>query len=318
MASGSGDWFAVSFAASVVLASVVLAASVLTDTIGSGSASERAPAGPSAEPGIGPLVRDPSALMLAESSGDVLVGLAARPGGPVDLHVAASGGEKIAASSLRVRLGDRTVRVPARTGCPLACFRLAAPVLDGSPSRLSVELARPGKRSEVVRFTLPGRPPAPGAALMRAVGRTMGGLRSVAFVQTLSSGAATVRAQYVMQAPDRMRLEADSGWKTVIIGRKRWDWQGGRWIESTFPGLRAPNFPWAGASRARIIGDETVDGVRVRVVSLFKPDPRFPAWFRVFATTEGRVLRTEMIAPGHFMVDRYSRFDEPVRIEPPK
>jgi hypothetical protein len=32
---------------------------------------------------------------------------------------------------------------------------------------------------------------------------------------------------------------------------------------------------------------------------------------------DGRVLEMRMLAPAHFMVDRYRAFDEPAAVEPP-
>ena len=44
-----------------------------------------------------------------------------------------------------------------------------------------------------------------------------------------------------------------------------------------------------------------------------------PVWYRLWVDLQTRrVLKTRMIAGGHFMTDRYSRFDERPRIDVPK
>ena len=47
-------------------------------------------------------------------------------------------------------------------------------------------------------------------------------------------------------------------------------------------------------------------------------DPRIPAWFRLRVEPRtARPVELHMVAPAHFMVDRYSSFDRPVEISPP-
>jgi hypothetical protein len=54
------------------------------------------------------------------------------------------------------------------------------------------------------------------------------------------------------------------------------------------------------------------------VLSVFRNEPRFPAWFRLSVDDRDRVVRAEMLSVGHFMVDRLSAFGEPVTIAPPR
>jgi len=95
------DWLSIPPALAVVLVSLNLAGWALV--AGSRSAPEAStPASASAAPAaIGtPLARYPGALMLAERSRDVLIGLAARPGGPVDLLPISSDGRRLPQSAL--------------------------------------------------------------------------------------------------------------------------------------------------------------------------------------------------------------------------
>jgi hypothetical protein len=59
--------------------------------------------------------------------------------------------------------------------------------------------------------------------------------------------------------------------------------------------------------------------VPVRKVSFFGghgTDPE-PVWFTLWLDRSGRVLRSQMWAPNHFMDDRYSGFDQPVNMPHP-
>jgi hypothetical protein len=53
-------------------------------------------------------------------------------------------------------------------------------------------------------------------------------------------------------------------------------------------------------------------------LTAFRPDPEFPAWFRLDVTGDLRIVRAQMHAPSHFMVDRISGFDAPLRIRAPR
>lgn len=265
-----------------------------------------------------PLTGDPRALMLAGHSRDVLIGLAARAGGPVDVVALASGQKPLETDSLRITVESRTARALEPTTCGMGCFRIAERVLSGSPVGISVEVVRPGEPTAAVAFRLPSRLPASGSELFRAASRTMGALRTVRLQQSLSSGTLVFRSRYAMRAPDRVRFQTATGQKSILIGRRRWDWQEGRWVRSPFPGVRAPTYPWEGATSARLLGRAKVGGEPVRVLALFRTDSQLQVWFRLFVAADARVLRAEMLAPGHFMIDRYSGFNEPVTIEPPK
>lgn len=212
------QWFGVALAASVVLVSVALATAVAMESIGS-PLEETAPA-TARSATAPPQIRNPKAVMLAGRSRDVLIGLAARPGGPVDLLAITSDGKPIRSGSVRASVDGEPAK-PA--SCGDNCFRLVEPVLAGSPRDVVVELRRPGRPRAVVTIALPGRMPPRADALLRAVNRAMGSLESVRIDQTLSSGTATVRARYAMRAPNRIRIDPSRGGTSILIGRARWD-----------------------------------------------------------------------------------------------
>jgi len=255
------------------------------------------------------------ALMIARRSGEVLVGLAVRPGGPVDLLLFGGNEEPLRSVSVRVRVGAGEERVLAQAACGPGCFRLPDRVLGGIPVRLSVAVERPGKPVRRVSFALPGRLPPRADALWREVEQAMGALRSVRIQEVLTAGAGALRSRWVLRAPDRLSVVSSDGGKSILIGRRRWDWLDGRWVFRTYPRTRLPAFVWTGAGNPRLLGQSRVGGEPVKVLSLYNAKQSW--WFRLWVTRDGRVLKAEMLAPSHFMLDRYSGFDEFTPIQPP-
>jgi hypothetical protein len=254
-----------------------------------------------------PLAEHPQALTLAHHTGPILVGLAARPRGPVE--IAAVDGEDPLRRELSVAVdGKRAPIAP----CGHACSRVDVAVLDGRSHTVTVAV----RRRANLRFELPAELPESGAPLFRLVELTMGSLRSYRYRERLSSGTGGVTSTFEAQAPDRLRFRTGTGFRSVIVGRSRWDYRGGRWEKSSFSGLRTSSFMWEGARNAWILGEARVDGRRVQVLSVFDLDP-VPAWFRLLVAPGGRVLEAEMLAPSHFMEHRYRDFNRPLSIEPP-
>lgn len=270
-----------------------------------------------------PIARDPGALMLARRSRDVLVGLAARTGGPVDLVPLASDRSPIEVRALRVSIDGDGVVAPARLArCGPSCVRVRTRVLEGRRVRISVEVERRGSRPARVAFVLPARLPPRGDALLRAVTRRMGRLRTFRADQELADGYGTARARYLFAAPDRVRIDSPRGPSVIAIGTRRWDRIGARWKESRDPGLPVPSYVWQGAGRVRILGRGRVGAQSVRILALYRPPSPFfpdgsPVWFRLAVAADGRVLEAAMLARAHFMTERYFGFDAPVSIEPP-
>lgn len=253
-----------------------------------------------------PLTNDPSVLAVAGRTGNVLVGVATRPGGPVE--VAALRAETpIPTQELRMRIDGRTV--DARP-CGTGCSRIETAVLDGSPRRLTVQAG-----SSRLSFDLPARLPPSGAPVFARAQRTMDSLHSFRFSERLTSGRGGVTTAFDVQAPNRLRFRTDDGFRSVIIGKTRWDYRGGRWERGPFPGLTLPQLlMWNQAGHTRIVGRRP-NGVTE--LAAFGVQP-VPAWFRVAVAPTGLVVDAEMIAPSHFMTHRYSDFNKRFTIKPPR
>lgn len=252
-----------------------------------------------------PLALSSSSLTLAKHEGNLLVGIAAQPGGPVE--VAALRGETpISTDELGFEIGDRSAAVKP---CGRGCSRVEAQVLSGSPVRLSVRAG-----SATVTFKLPARLPPDGDQVFARAERTMDRLHSFRFTERLSSGREVVKTRLEVQAPNRLRLRTSGGYRAVIIGRNRWDYAEGHWERGPFPGFDVAGvLMWSRAKHPRIVARRPHG---VTELAAFGLQP-VPAWFRVAVNPSGRVLEAEMIAASHFMVHRYSDFDGDISITPP-
>ena len=298
-------WIAVSAAA--VALGIVAGLVALIVGGGNGSALPAGNTTPSSttRPFSVPLAESSSALALGEHTGNVLIGLAAKPGGPIEV-AAVRAETPLSADELRFVLDGRSVGTQP---CGDGCSRIDVPVLDGSPSELTVRVG-----SDQVSFRLPARLPPNGERLFARALRTMETLKAFRFTETLTSGQGGVVSEYRVQAPDRLSLST-SGFKSVIIGRKRWDYHDGRWESGSFPGLDVVDvLMWHRAKHARVVGHRP-NGVTE--LSAFGLQP-VPAWFRLTVEPSGRVLEAEMTAPSHFMAHRYRDFNSNIQIKAPR
>lgn len=189
-------------------------------------------------------------------------------------------------------------------------------MLEGRAHSLTLIVGRSGSNARL-HFRFPPRLPPSAERLLVAATRRMASLRSVQMDERLTGGFRVVRTRYLMRAPDRLRFQTSGGQRAILIGDKRWDLEGGRWVESPFPGVRAPSYAWEGARNARLIGRKTIGGVATRVVAAFSPGDGFPAWFRLYIGPDNRVVAADMLAQGHFMSHRFSQLNAPVVIEAP-
>ena len=245
-------------------------------------------------------------LALARHQRDLLVGLAAQPGGPVEV-AAVRGDTPVASDAVRVSVDGRDVPTES---CGTGCSRVQAPVLKGRPSRVTVSAG-----AAPVSFQLPASLPASGQSAFDRARRTMAALRSYRFTERLTSGGPVVFTRLAVQAPDRLSLRTNSGFRSVIIGRKRWDYQDGRWQEGPFPGLNVRDvLMWYEARNPRVVRRLPNGDVQLTAYGL-KP---VPAWFRLTVEPSGRVAEAGMTAPAHFMLHRYSDFNSAPAIKPPQ
>jgi hypothetical protein len=253
-----------------------------------------------------PLGLKSGTLALAKHRQDVLVGVAAQPGGPVDV-VALRAEDPLPGGAVRIAVDGRQLQAQS---CGRGCLRVQAPVLDGRPSVVTVRAG-----SSPISFRLPGSLPASGERVFDKARQTMGALRSYRFTERLSSGHGVVFTRLNVQAPDRLSLRTNAGYRSVIIGRTRWDYLDGRWRRGPFPGLAVKDvLMWYDARNPRIFRRLPNGDVELTAYGL-KP---VPAWFRLTVEPSGRVVEAEMTAPSHFMLHRYSAFDHGSAIEPPR
>jgi hypothetical protein len=253
-----------------------------------------------------PIGLQKNTLALAKHQRDLLIGLAAQPGGPVEVAVVRSDAP-VASDAVRVSVDGRDVPTES---CGTGCSRAQAAVLQGRPSRVTVTAG-----SAPVSFQLPASLPASGQSAFDRARRTMAALHSYRFSERLTSGGPVVFTRLAVQAPDRLSLRTNSGFRSVIIGRKRWDYQDGRWQEGPFPGLNVRDvLMWYEARNPRVVRRLPNGDVQLSAYGL-KP---VPAWFRLTVEPSGRVAEAEMTAPAHFMLHRYSDFDSTPAIKPPQ
>ena len=254
-----------------------------------------------------PLAEQPGTLALGGHDRNLLVGIAARRGGPLEF-TALRGETPVPAGELRVELNGR---VEQAKPCGQGCLRLSAPVLDGRSAFLTV---RHG--TEDVSFDLPSFLPPNGNDAFDKARRTMSALRSFRFTERLSSGlGTTVNSTVDVQAPDRMRLRT-AGFSSVIVGKNRWDRRAGaQWERSPFPGLDVRDLlMWHQAKNPRVVrlfgnGDAELVAFGLKPV---------PGWFRLEVRPSGRVTEAEMTAASHFMLHRYEDYNQSPPVEPPR
>jgi hypothetical protein len=254
-----------------------------------------------------PLAGQPRTLALGGHDQSLLVGIAARRGGPVEF-AALRGETPVPRDELRVELNGRVVQPEP---CGQGCLRVSGPVLDGRSAFLTV---RHG--TEDVSFDLPAFLPPDGNATFDKASRTMSALQTFRYTERLSSGlGTTVHSTIDVQAPDRMRLQAKD-FSSVIIGKTRWDRRAGtQWERSPFPGLELRDLlMWHQAKNPRIVR-LSGDGEAELVAFGLKP---VPAWFRLDVEPSGLVTEAEMTAASHFMLHRYSGYNRSQAVEPPR
>lgn len=145
-------------------------------------------------------------LPLAAHDRDVLVGIGARPGGPLDIVVIPSDESVVSPEEIKIRLGTTSVPSTAGVSCARRCLRFPLHVLLGRPAVLEVEVDRPVKPVVRVTLRLPSRLPPRADTLLRAARTRMLQLRSLNMEEMLGAGlSAPVLSRWTFQAPDRMR-----------------------------------------------------------------------------------------------------------------
>ncbi len=275
-----------------VFAGVVVAVAILT-ALPPGRSVQPAPA--AALP-TRPNLPAPDATVLAQQDGKLGATLAVRPSG--DAVATFTGTDGNAADVGEVRINGRRA-----TSCAVGCYRARA-------TGRRVTVAHGGK---TLRFDLGLRRPA--AGLVAQATRRFRSLNTVRFTETLSGGfGVTVHTTWSEVAPDRLAYDIAGGAKAVIVGDKRWDLvPGEKWRQSDSVVLPMPAPAWGNVvTNARLLRSTKT----TLVVSFL--EPRSPAWFTVtFDRTTLRPLKLQMIAAAHFMHQRYTAYNAPLKISPP-
>jgi len=307
-------------AESVVLLGLLVAVAVLTALPpGRNAAAATRSRAAIAEPKP-PKPPPPDAVVLAKEDGKLAVALAARavPGGRVELTATVVSPDNTGVDGLGVSF--RLIGATGETqgpgyACGSGCYTALSPSV-GRPLVARVTLA--GKTVSSVEFPLPSHWPAPeAAALVRRATRAYRRLRSVAYVERLSSGPGVkVISTWTQVAPDRFQYTIPKGPAGIVIGKTRWDktTPSGSWIKSSLQPLRVPAPIWGKhPTDVRLLRSTR----STREVAFF--DRSLPAWFTIrFDRRTLHPISLEMTAAAHFMRHRYLSFNKPLRVQPPR
>ena len=290
---------------SVLLLGVIVAVAFLTELPPgrlAAEASASTPAIPAATKAGPAKLPPPGALVQAREDGRYAVALAAqRASGRLRLTVTVLGPDGNGASGLPVRI-DGAFAARCGSGCYQALV----------PRRRMVRVSVSGRP---VAFRIPASWPS-AEGLVRRATREFRHLRSVAYVERLSSGPGVrLLTHFRLEAPDRLSYTIRHGGDGIVIGTRRWDRSaGGRWSESATPRLPQPIPIWGlSPAGARLLGETR----HVAVVSFV--DRAVPAWFTI--RLDRRTLRPrslQMTAAAHFMIHRYTGFNDVPPIRPPR
>ena len=285
-----------------VVAGIVVAAAVLVqERPGRNVVAVRAPV-TSNEPAPAPPPTADDAIVLAREAGRLAVVVAAEPKRLTAIVLSPSGG---GFSGLDVRVDGHSTK-PCGSGC------YAADYAHGR--RVTVDVAGFGapKRST---FTLPAHA-TPADALVRRMRKVYRAVASVTYDEHLASDPVhAITAFWRLEKPARLMYEIKGGAAGIVIGAYRWDRLGANkpWVKSPQTPLPQPATQWNYSTSAHVIGQTAT----TQTVSF--ADPTIPAYFAIVVDRKTLLPRVlHMVAPAHFMTDRYRSFNEPRAIRPPR
>jgi copper transport protein len=242
------------------------------------------------------------AVVLAREAGVLGVIVAAQPHRTTAIVLSPAGG---GLSGLDVRIaGHATKR--CGSGCYAAAF--------AHGRNVAVDVSGFGAPQRVT-FTLPAHAPPAEDLLLRAHARYTT-LRSVVFREWLGYDPThRIVALWRLEKPARVEYAIAGGAGGIIIGDRRWDrfGRGKPWQESPQTPVPQPARQYAYAVSAHVVAQTA------RTTTVSFADPTTPAYFTI--TFDRRTLLPQvlhMIAPAHFMTDRYLGFNAPRAIRPPR
>jgi copper transport protein len=277
--------------------------------VASGSGAARASAFP-----------QPGDLTMGGRAGQIMVGLTVHPGRPGKNTVRAYlASPATPAARARIQVQGRW---HALSSCGGPCRTGTVDLNSGE--RLALAVAGPA--GGTAAFDLPTLPAKDGTTLARSALAQMNRLDSYRVAEVLSG----FRSAYAYARPHQMWLRTwygDGVQQSLWLGSSLYVKTGprARWqLKSRGSLAPVPYFVWdpfRPLVDARILGTGTVSGVPVTVVSAFgghgsEPDS---VWFTLWVDRKtGRVLRSQMWAPNHFMDDHYHAFNRPAGIPTPR
>ena len=237
-------------------------------------------------------------VVQAQEAGDLAVALAVRPPGE---EVFVLGQDGTAVNGLSVRVNGITAE-----SCGNGCYGAFVPLRETATVTVN------GRR---LTFAIPAHP-APAGNLVAGATRAFRALRSVDYVERLASSPRDkVVADFTLERPNRLEYRIRGGASGIVIGNRRWDRAGQKpWVPSPQDPTPQPEPIWAGHVTNAFLLDQTPS---TYVVAFMKP--LGPTWFTVRldrSTLLPRNLR--MTTAAHFMTHRYTSFNAPPRIEPPR
>jgi copper transport protein len=237
-------------------------------------------------------------VVQARQDGELGVALAYRPPGA---EVTVLGPDGRGVDGLSVDIAGVATR-----SCGSGCY--GALVSTATKVDVSVD----GRR---LAFLVPADP-RPATPLINRATRAFRELHSVDYLERLASSSRNrVVADFTLEQPNRLQYRIRGGASGIIIGRRRWDRErGGKWVPSPQQPTSQPEPIWAGGILNGYLLDTTPS---TYVVSFIKP--MGPAWFTLALDRRTLLPRAlSMVAPAHFMSHRYTAFNAPARIRPPR
>lgn len=269
-----------------------------------------------------PLPAASTALTLAQNAGPYLVTLRIDPAQPgtnrLSVHITAPDGTTVSDARVTLELstpdGPRLIELQRSSPFYATSVNLMANLWS-----MAIYVQRPNT-SDVppARFEIPV--PVPDSrALLELADAAMNRLQAAEERTELTSGGPVVetviryrapnRAAYSVAAPGRPASE------TIIIGDRRYDRvAGGDWTTSPWPGstpFHWPAFRYAQtAEDVRLLGIEPIEGISCYKVAFYDPtsETHYRLWIGI---GDFLVRRYDMMAPGHYMIGRFDRFDDP-------
>jgi copper transport protein len=243
----------------------------------------------------------------AAEADDLAVGVQRVAGGRGRFTILEPSGESPRAAVVIV---GRRVALPCR-GTGGVCYEAPLPP-DSSRLVVSVlERDQPPRRTVLV---LPAADAPPAAGLVAETARALRALSSVRIENDLASDPEhSVHTTFVAESPDRLSIDVRGGSRSRIIGKRRWDYTNGAWVEQPFSPLSVPDPFWAKGATAAYISGGTAGSIEVTLVL-----PQGPTFFRL--TIDRRthlVTELHMITAAHFMQERYLDVNRAGPVLPP-